>query len=411
MKIAAVCTAYHEVDILPSTVRHLFGEGIDQVIVQTPLNDKETGDSIAGSGALVVCEEEDYHDQPATIIELAKLAHSFGADWIIPFDADEFIYSATDTETIRDTLAKLTVAGISSLTIPMYQQHDWWWREPGPKPLPKIAYRFNPGAKVGPGNHTVTGLPEGATVAHNVLHLREIQYRGYEHFKRKITERNATIDPSLGPEFGWHHKQFANASEGDLLKAWMQYLDRPVVWDPVPTIHRPAFDGPTFTMRQLLKQAMMWPSDIQGHLQRLHDVVGIAKANAVVECGVNTGMSTIAFLATDVEVYSCDVIQPRVRPEVADAPNWHFHLGSDLDWQPPAAEVYFIDTSHEYRHSAEELKKFWPLVPHGGCMIWHDTHGQYDGQQGRAIKHWLQTVRPSHVEDYQFCEGLTVFWK
>ena len=122
-------------------------------------------------------------------------------------------------------------------------------------------------------------------------------------------------------------------------------------------------------------------------------------------------MSTIAWLSTGVQVESCDIGNVRVRPEVEIHPNWSLRIGDDLEWNPDPCLVIFIDTTHTYRQTLNELKKFWPLVLPGGCLIFHDTVSY--AEESRAIRHWLHTLeeKPSHSEHYEHDNGLGVFWK
>lgn len=227
MKIAAVCTAYHEADIIGWSVRHLFAEGIDEVLIECPIGDDETIAVAEEAGATVFARHEDYHDQPASINRLAAGAN---ADWIIPFDADEFIYGPSG-QSLRQLLGSITFS-VSWGLIQMFQQHDWWHVEFTTKPMPKVFYRWSPNIQVGPGNHSLTGATGWGPV---LLSLRELQYRSFEHFCRKVEERSCTIDPSFGPEMGWHIRQHAGKSLEELRKVYDEMMAVPTVRSPIPT--------------------------------------------------------------------------------------------------------------------------------------------------------------------------------
>lgn len=414
MKIAAVCTAYHEADILPWTTEHLLSQGIDSVWIEMSVGDRKTLESIEkfwhGRNIFVWTQTEDFHDQPKWIDELTRKAN---ADWIIPFDADEFIYAPDPMDTIRDVIESLPPE-CSSISMPSFKHRDWWNRECGPPSMSKVAYRYSPEVMVGPGNHTLTGFPPDSIRVDNALMIREIQYRSFDHFRRKVEERSRTIDPSFGPEMGFHIRQHNGKSVVELHEAWTEMMSIPTVWDPIPSsIAPPDHLAPPvdlMPMVDLLEMVKTEPCDIRGHLQRLYDIVGETGTDRVIECGVCTGMSTVAFLATGVQVESCDIGNVRVRPEVTAASNWSLRIGSDLEWSPDPCLIVFIDTTHEYRQSLDELEKFWPLVLPGGAMIWHDTVSY--PQQARAIRHWTHTVDDiAKTEHYEFDNGLGVFWK
>jgi hypothetical protein len=114
----------------------------------------------------------------------------------------------------------------------MYQHVDYEYREPNAKPLPKMAFRATGHVTVQNGNHAAHGV--SGLALRGVLDIREIQYRGFEHFCRKIIERNATIDPALGPGEGAHHKQYAGWTAEQLQPVWQSMVSRATVFDPIP---------------------------------------------------------------------------------------------------------------------------------------------------------------------------------
>jgi predicted O-methyltransferase YrrM len=123
-------------------------------------------------------------------------------------------------------------------------------------------------------------------------------------------------------------------------------------------------------------------SDIVGHLPYLHARAACGDAR-VLELGVRSGESTCAFLAATEahggHVWSIDINQPSVPPEWFDLPNWTFLLGDDMNdriernvvWTD--IDVLFIDTSHRYQHTFDELTLYGPRVKSGGVILLHDT--------------------------------------
>jgi cephalosporin hydroxylase len=120
------------------------------------------------------------------------------------------------------------------------------------------------------------------------------------------------------------------------------------------------------------------PSDIYLHLPRFADLVRSLQAKHVIELGTRTGTSTIAWLygleSTGGRLTSVD-ISPK--PDIGDFENWTFLRGKDLDPDILAriepAEIVFIDTSHEYMHTASELASYVDFVLPGGAIVMHDT--------------------------------------
>jgi len=80
----------------------------------------------------------------------------------------------------------------------------------------------------------------------------------------------------------------------------------------------------------------------------------------VVEFGVRTGVSTWALLEAlppDGLLLSWDIEEPPVPDQVRDDPRWRFHKGDSLTAtveQVPG--LVFIDTSHTYRQTMDELR-------------------------------------------------------
>lgn len=228
--IAACTTLLNEADILAKNLAHLYDEGVDEIFAAVgPCND-ETPTICLEYEVHTLIDNEPIHYQPRLMNRLADWAHDNGHDWIIAFDADEFWY-ATEAPTIRDAIRKVPDS-VGVLCARMFQHHDWDHRELGPKPFPSVAYRWAPTARIANGNHSVSGVP-GDTLW-GVLDLRELQYRGFDHFCRKVRERCDTLDRSLPSGDGAHHTRFRNASLEELRAAWDAMREVPTVYDPIP---------------------------------------------------------------------------------------------------------------------------------------------------------------------------------
>jgi len=161
---------------------------------------------------------------------------------------------------------------------------------------------------------------------------------------------------------------------------------------------------------------LVLPSDIRGHLERMYRVVLETNAQQVVELGTRSGVSTLAFLAgveqTGGRVWSCDVNPPDVPAEVVEHPAWTFRQGDDrvlVGQAPCQVDVLFIDTSHEYPHTLDELELYAPLVRKGGAIVMHDTSELWTGCRD-AVDDWLAARHPLKVERYEHDNGLAVIW-
>lgn len=162
------------------------------------------------------------------------------------------------------------------------------------------------------------------------------------------------------------------------------------------------------------------PSDIQGHLRLLRDLVVELDAQVVVELGVRWGRSTVALLAgveqTGGRLWSCDVdpaTHDWVPDEVRSHPQWSFSGGDDLDMVenvPRPIDLLFVDTSHEYGHTLAELHMYGPLVRPGGAVVLHDTDPVRWPDCARAVKDWFDADAPAgaRLEFHPGDNGLTL---
>jgi predicted O-methyltransferase YrrM len=153
------------------------------------------------------------------------------------------------------------------------------------------------------------------------------------------------------------------------------------------------------TIRQDYQDRLGPWSDIQGHMPFLLEEAG--KASQVIELGVRTGNSTVAFLAGlsgGGTLWSCDLDEPQVPAAWHDRPDWHFFRGDDLDpavlaAMPASCDLLFIDTSHAFTRTLAELRAYMPRIRPGGTALFHDTQfappgtdlGQPIGQVARAL--------------------------
>lgn len=119
------------------------------------------------------------------------------------------------------------------------------------------------------------------------------------------------------------------------------------------------------------------PTDIFEHVPTLRQVTEDVNAQTVIELGVRTGVSTVAFLAavdsTGGTVWSVDIESPTVPYEVSTHPQWRLIVGNDLalaGYLPTECDVLFIDTSHTYQQTLAELELYGERSK---VILLHDT--------------------------------------
>ena len=234
-----------EKDIAAWTLLHLFDQGVDRIVVADNLSvdgTREILDAIARTYPLTVIDDPDpAYYQADKMTRLAHVAGEMGAEWVLPFDADEYWYSPHGT--IRDTLS----------TVPADVVKAWGWdhipqrtdsceadpfrrivhRRQETQKLPKVAFRYASDAKLHMGNHDVDRA--GTRIDH-ALAYRHFGYRSYSQMVRKLRNgREAYEATDLHPMYGTHWREGGAKPDDVLRKEWDAFLSEPgLVYDPAP---------------------------------------------------------------------------------------------------------------------------------------------------------------------------------
>jgi hypothetical protein len=232
--IVGLCMARNEEALIGLVIDHLYANGVDRIIIEDGHSTDATYAVAVEHGATVLRETDRAYDQPARMSRLAAEWCSPG-DWVIPFDADEFWYS--DQGTIRQALTDCEAAKCWAR---MFLHRDWDHRARSPKPLPKVAFRYQPGAEIAFGNHSVT-VP-GPDVW-GVLDIREWQYQSFGHLCEKAAKQRDLLaaTPDLDRRFGAHKNMLAAMSDSELEAEWVRMQEGDWLFDPIPSLLSPPF--------------------------------------------------------------------------------------------------------------------------------------------------------------------------
>lgn len=167
------------------------------------------------------------------------------------------------------------------------------------------------------------------------------------------------------------------------------------------------------------------PSDINEHLPTLRDLVVKLDARKVIELGVRTGVSTVAWLTglqdTDGHLWCVDV--GTAPPMVTSHSRCTFVQGDDLSEDvlgqlPDEVDLVFVDTDHRYQLTVDEIATYKHRVRPGGCMVFHDvaveTFDHHDGTEPpfpvrTAVAEWAEADGLT-VERWENNHGLAVVW-
>lgn len=219
-----------EEDVADHVIKHLIDEGVDGIIVADNLSSDKTREKILScaeyaekNNCRLILEIDDQlgYYQSEKMTKLANQAHDEGADWIIPFDADEIWFARPDrlAEVLRSTNQQWRIVNCSitnhfcsSLDQNGVPFEEIKWRQPEAQDLPKVAFRWEEGCVIHQGNHNVTLPSNGLRIGG--LELRHFPYRSFEHFKRKAINGKQAYEASNLPEdMGLHWKQYGQILE------------------------------------------------------------------------------------------------------------------------------------------------------------------------------------------------------
>lgn len=147
------------------------------------------------------------------------------------------------------------------------------------------------------------------------------------------------------------------------------------------------FRGTSEELRQIEARALCRQTDISDHLVTLFAEAISTHPKLLVELGVRGGESTFAFeraaRLSDAHLLSIDIEECMVE---CSYPKWSFVKQNDITFAnefanwcssrelAPAIDILFVDTSHLYEHTLEELRVWMPYLSPKGKMILHDTN-------------------------------------
>ncbi len=240
--IAAISMVRNESDVIGLTVRHLIAHGVDCVIVADNLSTDDTPGILRSLKAehhgriLTTIDTDPAYTQDVKMTKLAGMAVSLGAEWVLPFDADE-IWFPSDGSTLAQFFAESTADVVQAWghdhiaradTDPPFSPY----RRSNPQPLPKVAFRAHPEAFIAMGNHSVDRPgPVGFGLTY-----RHFQYRTLDQYARKVRQGAAAYAHTDMPwHQGQHWREDAALSDDELAAKWEAMAGEPdLVYDPAP---------------------------------------------------------------------------------------------------------------------------------------------------------------------------------
>lgn len=249
--VVAVGMIKDESDVIVHTLRHLLEE-VDAVVVADNLSTDGTSDALRVAQekfpdrVLVLNDDEPGYYQSQKMTHLANVARrEFGADWVVPFDADEWWYSpfgrlgdvleevAPQWLAVPATVYDHVVTGADDVS----QANPYLrleWRRPEPLKLPKVACRWRDDLVIEQGNHGAS-YQGRATLFDPLLVVRHFPYRSLEQFIRKARNGAAAYAAAgerLPETYGAHWRGWGRLTDEQLEDVYTTWYTRP---DPAQT--------------------------------------------------------------------------------------------------------------------------------------------------------------------------------
>jgi len=132
-------------------------------------------------------------------------------------------------------------------------------------------------------------------------------------------------------------------------------------------------------------------SDISSHLALIYFLARLLRPRNIVELGTRDGESTRALrqAASELGVKGLSVdLSSAPNETFQEHDNWNHVQEDDITFASKlqnkeyrikilgaeSIDFLFIDTSHEYLHTKQELESYWPLLSERSVVVLHDTN-------------------------------------
>lgn len=197
----AISVVHDEMDVLPLVLTHLERQGVTGLVISdngSTDGTREYLETYDGPLTMILATDDLPHRlQEHKMDLLAVLALERGAEWIVPFDADEFWYGVGGTlaEVLRETAPDRPVQSAHVHSVVRAGEELLAGTEADR--LPKVAFRPHRWAHLAHGNHSV----HRPGLIGQQLRILHFPYRSEGHFITKIRHgaKSLGLPPGDGP--------------------------------------------------------------------------------------------------------------------------------------------------------------------------------------------------------------------
>jgi hypothetical protein len=246
--VAAVSMVKDEADVVELTVGRM-ARSVDVVLVADNGSTDATRAILEEiENVLVVDDAETGYFQSRKMTRLAlQAAATFGAEWVIPFDADE-VWLPTQGARIADLLDGMPEEALIAEAVVLDHvatpgDHVLSpWRRSEVLPLRKVAVRVRPDLTIHQGNHAATfeSAARPLTVT-GQLEVRHFPHRSAEQMIRKARNGAAAYAATnLPADVGAHWRQWGELTDEQLREVFHEFYFSAdpeadgLVYDPCP---------------------------------------------------------------------------------------------------------------------------------------------------------------------------------
>lgn len=258
MTVFGISMVRDEDDIIGLSLNHALWH-VDHVLVLDNGSVDRTREILDSMPRTTVIDDPEVgYYQARKMTDLASRARAEGADWVMPFDADEFFcagsglvrnvlegqpeeYDSVEADFFHHCMTGRDEPGPDIVA-------QWVWRE-GQSRIPKVCARTRPGLEFTQGNHGALYFGQPALPSPDRMIVHHFPYRSVEQQRRKVIQGAAAYEASDLPEGqGSHWRDMAAAIRADpaeaerMFRRW--YRDDPaaagMVRDPTPIRREPA---------------------------------------------------------------------------------------------------------------------------------------------------------------------------